>query len=282
MKKREFTKEEIEKVIYNYTVLNMGQRRAGAEFHMSDSTVKRLLLENGVKIKSIQETNISKYKINHDYFSTQGHNQAYIIGFLGADGNISAKDNRIDLELFSLDKEILEKIREELGLERPIKVYECASGYVKNKLYFYSAKIKQDLMKFGLVPNKTYSSDYKFPYILEKQYVIDYIRGLFDGDGSVKDANGTICFQIDSSNKQILIEIQQFLKNNYNIEMQLTSNQKTNIVLYRLYCYGENSRKIYSILYTPNSLFLQRKYNKWQELLKRYNFPREFGSSDEE
>lgn len=268
MKKREFTKEEIEKVIYNYTVLHMGQKRAGAEFHMNDRTVKRLLLENGVTIKSIQETNVSKYKINHNYFSMQGHNQAYIIGFLGADGNISAKDNRIDLELFSADREILEKMREELELERPIKIYECANGYVKNKMFFHSAQIKQDLMKFGLVPNKTYSLDYKFPYALEKQYVIDYIRGLFDGDGSVKEANGTVCFQIDSSNKQILVEIQRFLKENYSIEMQIATNKKTNVVLYRLYCYGENSRKIYSILYTPNSLFLQRKYSKWQELLK--------------
>ena len=97
MKKRIFTPEEIDKVIYNYTVLGMGQKRAGAEFHMDDRMVKRLLIENGVHIKSIQETNISKYGMNHNYFSTQGHNQAYIIGFLGADGNISAKDNRIDL-----------------------------------------------------------------------------------------------------------------------------------------------------------------------------------------
>ena len=267
MKKRIFTQEEIDKVIYNYTVLNMGQKRAGAEFNMSDHLVRRLLLENGIHIKSIQEANVAKYNLNHNYFSIQGHNQAYIIGFLGADGNISAKDNRIDLELFPADYEILEKIREELELERPIKVYECASGYTKNKLFFHSAQIKKDLMAYGLVPNKTYSKDYHFPYKLKECYIIDYIRGLFDGDGSIKKTGSSITFQIDSSKKEILDEIQCFLKQNYNIETNITSTKKKNVTLYRLYCYGDSAKAIYKILYTPNSLYLKRKYEKWQELM---------------
>ena len=267
MKKRIFTKEEIDKVIYNYTVLGMGQKKAGAEFNMNDRLVKRLLLENNIPIKSIQETNVSKYKINHNYFSIQGHNQAYIIGFLGADGNISSKDNRIDLELFPADYEILEKIREELGLERPIKIYECANGYIKNKLYFHSAQIKKDLMNYGLVPNKTYSKDYHFPYILEDKYIIDYIRGLFDGDGSVKMTGNSLTFQIDSSNKMILRHIQNFLLQNYCIGTEISEQKKKNVILYRLYCYGENAKAIYRILYTPNSLFLKRKKDKWEELI---------------
>lgn len=267
MKKRVFTPEEIDKVIYNYTVLGMGQKRAGAEFHMDDRMVKRLLIENGVHIKSIQETNISRYKMNHDYFSVQGHNQAYIIGFLGADGNISAKDNRIDLELFPSDYEILEKIRKELELERPIKIYECADGYKKNKLFFYSAKIKKDLMEYGLVPNKTYSKDYHFPYKLERQYVIDYIRGLFDGDGSVKMTGASITFQIDSSNKEIAEQVQSFLKKEHNIQAQISEQKKKNVNLYRVYCYGAQAKALYKVLYTPNALFLKRKYEKWQELL---------------
>lgn len=267
MKKRIFMQEEIDKVIYNYTVLGMGQKRAGAEFHMSERTVKRLLLENGIHIKSIQETNVSKYNMNHNYFSTQGHNQAYIIGFLGADGNISAKDNRIDLELFPSDYEILEKIRQELELERPVKVYDCADGYQKNKLFFHSAQIKHDLMEYGLVPNKTYSKDYHFPYKLERKYIIDYIRGLFDGDGSVKKTGSSITFQIDSSNKDILVCIQKFLLEEYNIQTELSQQKKTNVILHRLYCYGSQAKAIYDILYTPNSLFLKRKYDRWQELL---------------
>ena len=169
--------------------------------------------------------------------------------------------------MFPADYEILEKIREELELERPIKIYECANGYIKNKLYFHSAQIKRDLMNYGLVPNKTYSKDYHFPYILEDKYIIDYIRGLFDGDGSVKMTGNSLTFQIDSSNKMILRHIQNFLLQNYCIGTEISEQKKKNVILYRLYCYGENAKAIYRILYTPNSLFLKRKKDKWEELI---------------
>ena len=204
--------------------------------------------------------------MNNNYFSTQSPNMAYMIGFIGADGNLSRTSNRIDLELASVDYEILERMRQELELEREVKVYTCSNGYVKNKLYFSSAQIKKDLMKYGLVPNKTYSEDYSFPYKLEKKYWIDYIRGLFDGDGSIKKGT-SIAFQIDSSKKEILVEIQGFLKEEYGIETQITSGKRTHITLHRLYCYGDSVRKIYEILYTPNTLYLKRKREKFIEIL---------------
>jgi len=210
----------------------------------------------------------SIYKINSNYFSNQSPNMAYIIGFLAADGNLSSKDNRIDLELSSLDLEILEKIRLELELEREIKIYHCASGYIKNKLYFYDAQIKKDLMEYGLCPNKTYSDNYLPPYKLNQEYWIDYIRGFFDGDGSIGDCNHTPRWYICGSKKIILEEIQQFLQNNFNIITKFEQTpQKRKIEIYRLYCYGDSTREIYKILYTPNSLYLKRKKDKFEELI---------------
>lgn len=209
----------------------------------------------------------STFKINSNYFSNQNINMAYIIGFLAADGNISKRDNRIDLELASIDLEILEQIRLELELEREIKIYNCANGYIKNKLYFYDAQIKKDLLEYGLCPNKTYSENYLPPYKLNKKYWIDYIRGLFDGDGSVGEINGTPRWYICSSKKIILEEIQNYLKEQYQIETTLDKGQqKTNIILYKLYCYGDNTRKIYKVLYN-NGLFLKRKKEKFQEII---------------
>ena len=95
MKKRTFTDEEIKKVIYNYTVLKMGQKRAGAEFHMNDRTVKRLLNENNIPIKSIQETNVSQYNIDVNFFKTQSADLAYVLGLIGSDGCVSSNENCI-------------------------------------------------------------------------------------------------------------------------------------------------------------------------------------------
>ncbi len=268
--KREVTLEQKEKIIYNYTVLGKGQKASGAEFGFGDKVVKRILVENNIPIRT-KVGGKRQFHVDDNYFNpnNQSANQAYIIGFLGADGNVNSKENRIDLELWKEDHEILEKIKTEIKCEREIKIYQCANGYEKHKLYFSSEQIKNDLEKFHIVPNKTYSEDYDFPSIIKENYIVDYIRGLFDGDGSVKWANGTICFQIDSSNKNILIGINNYLKSK-EIKMSFRENHKTNCILHRLYCYGDEAIKIYQILYTPNSLFLERKKNKWEELLKLY------------
>ena len=62
--------------------------------------------------------------------------------------------------------------------------------YVKTKdgfdvcSYRWSCKKhKEDLATYGVVPNKTFLL--KPPYKLSEEFHLDYIRGYFDGDGSI-------------------------------------------------------------------------------------------------
>ena len=128
MRKRVFTQEEIEKVIYNYTVLNMGQKRAGKEFKMNDRMVRRLLEENNIPIKTIQETNISRYKINEKFFDIENSDMAYLLGLISSDGCIASNENCIYIELQEADGELLEEINRRLENERPVKYYQTSSG----------------------------------------------------------------------------------------------------------------------------------------------------------
>lgn len=258
---------QIEKIIKNYLEKKISLKDSGKEYGLNGSHVKNLLKNKGIKQRQ-NKKDTRKYKINDNYFDTQSHNMAYILGLFAADGNVSSKENRLDLELSSADIEILEKIRNELKSERPIKVYTCSSGYTKNKLLFWSKKIKDIFYEYGIVPNKTYSKDFHFPYKLSKEYVIDYIRGFFDGDGSITKTSG-LSFELNSVNYQFLKDIKDFLKSYYNIETQISTcgMKGRNLELYRLYCYNDKARAIFNILYTQNSLFLQRKYNKWIELI---------------
>ena len=59
------TKEQEDQIIYNYTILHYGQKKAGAFIPVSDKIVKKVLIKYGIPIKSIQETNINKFGINH-------------------------------------------------------------------------------------------------------------------------------------------------------------------------------------------------------------------------
>lgn len=272
MGKRLFTKEEIDGVIYRYQTLKMGREKAGEPFNLSERLVKRLLEENGIDIrhKDSAKNKKRKFNVDDDYFDTQSPNMAYILGFWAADGNISSSESRLDLELASVDIEILKKIREEIKCERPIKIYQCSNGYVKNKLLFWSSKIKKTFIEYGVVPNKTYSKDFTAPLKLDKKYWIDYIRGFFDGDGCIKKNGYTLSFELNSTNKDLLISLQEYLQDYYKITTKIstTGMKGRNIPMYRLYCYAKEAEKIYEILYTPDSLYLDRKYQKWQELLK--------------
>ena len=266
-KSKELTTEQEQKIIYNYQVLKMGQRKAGAFIPVSDKIVKRVLEKYGIHIKTIQETNVNKYFINHDFFKTQSEDVGYWIGILGSDGSVSREENQIYIELQRQDRELLEKLNYIIENQRPVKDYETARGYENSKLYFYSAEIKRDLAKYRIIPNKTYDSNYGFPFFLHQDYYKDYIRGLFDGDGSIKKGN-SLTWQIDSGSLEIILKIQEIL-NEQGIACEYTILHKKNIDIYRIYCYGkEKCGKIYNYLYdTPSLLFLKRKKEKFESLL---------------
>lgn len=263
---KNFTIEEEEKIVKDY-VEGKSKNKLRLEYGVSEGVIKRILIKHNIPLRPALETHKRKYNINDGYFDIQSPNMAYILGLWAADGNVSSKENRLDLELNSLDIEILERIREELDSDRPIKTYICQNGYTKNKLLFWSSKIKRVFSEYGIVPNKTYSEDFSAPHKLKKEYWIDYIRGFFDGDGCVKKGT-SLTFELNSINKNFLQEIQHFLLEYYGIHTEIgVAHSNYNYTMYRLYCYGERARLIFQNLYTPNSLYLERKYRRWLELI---------------
>ena len=263
------TKEQEQQIIHNYVDLRLGQKKAGAFIPVSDKIVKKVLVKNNIPIKIIQETNINKFNINHRYFQTQSADVGYWLGILSSDGCIASNENQIYIELQRGDRELLEKLNISIENERPVKDYVTGRGYENSKLYFYSKQIKADLALYNIIPNKTYSSNFIYPDKLKPDFVPDYIRGLFDGDGCIKLTSNTLTWQIDCSSKDILLHLQDFL-NQREIQTKIISMPKTNISIYRLYCYGvEKCYKIYNLLYsTQSNLFLLRKKEKFKQLLQ--------------
>ena len=76
----------------------------------------------------------------------------------------------------------------------------------------------KDLIDKNLLLNKTYKDEYP---VVDDSLMRHFIRGFFDGDGCVKKAN-SLTFELNSINKQFLIDIQSFMKEYYNIDMQLS------------------------------------------------------------
>ena len=157
----------------------------------SKKSIYSYCYHNGFKIKKIsdeerskiQSQNARKWHINENYFKTWSSNMAYILGLWFADGCIYNK-KMFDITLHAKDKYILKRIAEELKYEGSLYDYVDRQAA---RLNFSCVVIYKDIVALGGTENKSLTID--FPKI-PKEYLSDFIRGYFDGDGSVMYLKG--------------------------------------------------------------------------------------------
>ena len=270
----QLSQKVIDKIIYDYTVNRYGLIKTGKQNGVGERIVRSVLLENKIHIRSQSEAAIianiqrRQFNLNDNYFSSENERMAYLLGFLASDGTVDKKNNRIKISLSSVDKDFLIAIKKELEYEGDILDYQTSNGFGVSELTFTSQQIKKDLAKYNIVPNKTFT--YTFPEKLTKKYWIDFIRGYFDGDGSVSTTGPhAIRWQICAANKQVLEKIIDFFYEEYGIEKVSILVQMREHPLYYFQYSTTATKKIFSILYKENSLKLPRKYFKFKELVMK-------------
>ena len=111
--------------------------------------------------------NGSKYAINHDFFTNiTTEEQAYLLGFYVADGNIKEKRKTFRICITEEDKDILEMFRINISPDSRFyyyKPYQIKGRnnkvYIGNPKWAYdvnSAKLVNSLVDLGYGYNKTY------------------------------------------------------------------------------------------------------------------------------
>lgn len=132
------------------------------------------------------------YKTNHNYFEKiDTEYKAYILGLIYADGSIiESKGNRQLKVVIGLQEEdgyILSKFAREAG-GKDITISHVPSHRSKNwkptaKITVTSDKICKKLISYGCKIRKS-QEGMNFP-LLEEKLIPHFIRGFFDGDGSL-------------------------------------------------------------------------------------------------
>ena len=261
--------EEIKnKVIYNYLHLGQGLEKAGVEFGLSGFMVKEILKEKEIKQRTYVEAKqtLRKYKVDDNFFKTQSPNMAYILGFLAADGNVAKNENQISIQLQKADEDFLEKIRNITKSTRPLKYYLTNAGNPTCKMSVWSSEWKKDLAIYHIVPVKTFIL--QPPDRLNPKYYIDYIRGYFDGDGSitVNNENYNREFKIVGASKEVIHWMyEELIKLGVlNLYTKITYTDH-DVPMYNLYATSKTTIKQIQNLfyYSENVLCLERKRNKF-------------------
>ena len=213
---------------------------------------------------------------NKLFFKRWSHNMAYVLGFLYADGNIiKTKRNTHFVSLQVMDMEIVYKIRETMRSDHKINLYKKqVKGNTAYRLQIGSKELFEDLRKLGLIANKTHRI--RLPKIPEV-YTKNFIRGYFDGDGSVwegrrKDrTKNTPVLQVVFTSCSIVFlkELFLLLKSKGLSGGSLFKVKSSN---YGRLLYGtQDSLKLYRIVYNGRyKLFLKRKKLVFERFMKKY------------
>ncbi|HYF28842.1 MAG TPA: LAGLIDADG family homing endonuclease [Candidatus Paceibacterota bacterium] len=121
--------------------------------------------------------------LNHEFFKTWTPEMAYVLGYFAADGSLNTGHGGSYIEFKSVDRKMIENVREAIGSSHRISQYErggnCKTCY---RLQISSRVWARDLQGFGFTPKK--SKTMRFP-LVPAEYIGHFVRGYFDGDGCV-------------------------------------------------------------------------------------------------
>lgn len=208
--------------------------------------------------------NVKYYKLDDNFFqdiNTPG--KAYLLGWILSDGTIS--ESGVTIALHSKDSDVFDVFNKILGVK--IKTYPN----LKRNLLSYSInskKIAEDILNFSGIQFESKSRKkshlIKFPKFNSEKLSWMFLRGYFEGDGSVRDVNPDRLYHpscsISSKSISFLHEIQNFVTPKGNVDETYGSISWNGVnavdFLYKIYD-GVDS----------DHLFLIRKRNIFDKML---------------
>lgn len=216
----------------------------------------------------------TKYQYNKLFFRSLSIDSCYWAGFIAADGYIKSSRKCLVIELGLNDKEHLKKFANAIKFNGPISTYNRQSCIIR----IGCKDIIDDLENiFSIVNCK--SNILKPPKLFDKRYIRAFIRGYFDGDGSICRTKKTRSYNmnITSGSKYILnwilYQIKLFVPSvsccvrkvsnrNY---YELRIYKQNHIVYFMNWLYSESnsnnrlSRKYYNVCGLKYNLYNERQ-----------------------
>lgn len=248
--------EELEKnIIDDFLINNLSFAEICRKYKISNNKLKNILITTGNRT-----TRNFKYHYNRNAFEKiETEEDAYILGFILADGYICESRTCLRIKLHNRDEDILEKINKYLESDNPIKhQIHSKTKNIISLIEFNSSQIIKNLKDKGLCQAK---STKEVPYYdISKNLMKHYIRGIFDGDGFIKKNAKQIGV---CGSKEVLDFIMNYFKEIDLVDTsKMTNNPRFDKTsnIYRLSFCGQNAINVINYLYKDSKIYLNRKY----------------------
>lgn len=223
----------------------------------------------------------SKKRTRHEFFENICTEiQAYILGLHTADGYVDYKKQMFRYIVQSQDIELIYLLKDTIGVDARLWTRDARSFIYNNKSSYskescgidiYSKKIRDDLIKLKVGPNKTYN-EIPLPN-LDETLIRHFIRGYFDGDGCFTWGTTKATYKektyykiwnkvvIISKTKTLLANIQTYLATkgiNSSIDYKYQGDYWSFEIRQK-----ESILTFFHFIYDDSNFYLKRKYEKF-------------------
>ena len=240
------------------------------EFSLSRPTIGKILKD----VPKYSKAKIFNPELKEHFFENiDSEEKAYFLGLLISDGNVfkdeTGRQASISIVLDLKDEYMLLKFKEALGTNTNIG----HDGRGCGQMAVRSDIMAKDLEKYGVTPRKTLTT---FLPKVDEKYMHHLIRGIFDGDGSIR------AVQTDTKNRfahyiafcgthQLMEQISDYCKSLkletiplvYDYDNKVLSDIRIQSVS-DMYVFGE-------WLYKDATIFLKRKKDTYDFFKEHYN-----------
>lgn len=230
----------------------------------------------------LEKTGKGIKNIRHRFFhSIETEIQAYLLGFIAADGSIDEKRNTLSIHVSAKDIEIPQLFQKWVSPESSIESYVGNTFNSRGKTYtskdsvrinITSKQLISDLKNLGITQAKTWR-ELHIPNI-DESLIKHFIRGYFDGDGCFsmsvrkpnaknREKNYRVSAQVEIYCKrdEILKDVRAFILKELGVEMRIYYIDRDNMFKIRT-SKSDDIKSLFSYIY-DGSVYLNRKFSKF-------------------
>lgn len=202
-------------------------------------------------------------KYNNELQKIDTQEKAYLLGLFYSDGYVCSTNNNCGITLHNNDNELLLKLINLFPFFKLRNSHKSAS-----KIECTNKQLKIDLLNNGvcILKSSTNKDNLLFPNISKELYS-HFIRGYFDGDGSVYSQKlFNIKIEIGGTSFNLITSIIKHLYDNH-INVNMSCNFKSlglrTMDYYKLYTSSYKQSKLFAdYIYQNSNIHLHRKYDK--------------------
>lgn len=268
--------KELQEIIIEDYKNNVSIRKISEKYDVTRPTVSRFLEEKG--IKTTKGNHYRTYHHNESFFDViDSEEKAYWLGFMFADGYIVDENGHYGQDKFGIslakqDKKTLEDFAKAIQSNNPICIYPRKDniGQPLCRILLTSQKTVDDLIKHGCVKQK--SLILQPPIDVPRDLTRHFIRGFFDGDGSIskvlkQNKSQEYWYSINITSTYEMIE---WIYNFFEMGSIIKEKRRDKTYYYSL---GGHRQviKFFHILYDNATIYMERKYNRFLEFVEKYD-----------